>query len=81
MKKLGILIFVAALVTGMVVTNMFSFGKVSAGLLDINLKFGAVRGSGNVATDHRGASGFHGVDVSGVLRKADRSDAGGAFAV
>ena len=65
MKKLGILIFVAALVTGMVVTNMFPFGKVSAGLLDINIKFGSVSGSGNIATDHGPFGGvYSGIPLS-----------------
>lgn len=68
MKKFGILVFIAALVIGLVVTNLFSFGKMSGGLMSLNfpLKFGAVRGSGNIATDHRDVSGFHGVNVGGV---------------
>ncbi|MEP6789647.1 MAG: head GIN domain-containing protein [Acidobacteriota bacterium] len=68
MKKIGIAIFVAALVVGLVVTNLFSFGSTSGRFFNFSMNFGGVRGSGNVATDKRGVSGFKSVDVGGVFQ-------------
>src|SRR5258708_38814934 len=62
MKKIGIMIFVVALVLGLVVSNMFSFGRASGSFFNFSLGFGGVHGSGNVATDKRGVSGFRGVE-------------------
>jgi hypothetical protein len=68
MKKIGIMIFVVALVVGLVVTNMFSFGRVTGSFFNFSLGFGGVHGSGNVATDKRSVSGFRGVEVGGVFQ-------------
>ncbi len=67
MKKVGIIIFAVALVIGMVVTNMFSFGRVSDRVFNFSLNFGGVRGSGNVITDKRDLSGFRAVEVGGTF--------------
>lgn len=71
MKKIGIIIFIAALVVGVVVANVFSFGSVSAesfkpSFLNFSFKRG-VKGSGNVATETRDISDFKAIDVSGVF--------------
>ena len=68
MKKIGIMIFVVALVIGLVVSNMFSFGRASGKFFNFSLNFGGVHGSGNVATDKRDLSGFRAVDVGGVFQ-------------
>ena len=68
MKKIGIMIFAVALAVGLVVANMFSFGRASDGLFNFSLGFGGVHGSGNVATDKRALSGFRAVDVGGVFQ-------------
>ncbi len=68
MKKLGILIFVAALVIGLVVSNLFSFGRASGNFLNFSINFGGVKGSGNMSAEDRAVRGFHGVDVGGVYQ-------------
>ncbi|MEO6655826.1 MAG: head GIN domain-containing protein [Pyrinomonadaceae bacterium] len=68
MKKVGIMIFVAALVIGLVVANMFSFGRASGKLFNFSMNFGRVHGSGNVVSENRGLSGFNVVDVGGVFQ-------------
>jgi len=68
MKKLGILIFIFALILGVVVTNMFSFGQAAGSMFHFNFDWKGVKGSGNVITDRRNVSGFHGVDVGGVYQ-------------
>jgi len=68
MKKIGIMIFVVALVIGLVVSNLFSFGRTSVKVFNFSLGFGGVKGSGNVATDKRGVSGFKAVEVGGVFQ-------------
>ena len=64
MKKVGIIIFGAALVLGLIVTNMFSFGR----MFDFPVHFGAVEGSGNVVSDVREVGDFHGLDVGGIFK-------------
>ena len=68
MKKLGILIFIFALILGIVVTNMFSFGQAASSMFHFNFDWKGAKGSGNVITDRRDLSGFHGVDVGGVYQ-------------
>ncbi len=68
MKKIGILIFVAALVIGLVVSNMFSFGRATGNFFNFSLNFKGVKGSGNMSAEDRNVSGFHGIDVGGVYQ-------------
>lgn len=68
MKKLGILVFIFALVIGIVVTNLFSFGRVTGQMFSFNFGFRGVKGSGNVITEQRDVSGFNGIDVGGVYQ-------------
>lgn len=68
MKKIGILIFVAALVIGLVVSNMFSFGRATGNFFNFSLNFKGVTGSGNMSAEDRNVSGFHGIDVGGVYQ-------------
>jgi hypothetical protein len=68
MKKLGVIIFVVALAVGVVIANMFSFGRSAASLFNISLHIGGVHGSGNLGTDIRRVDGFEAVDVGGVFQ-------------
>ncbi|HNQ14330.1 MAG TPA: DUF2807 domain-containing protein, partial [Pyrinomonadaceae bacterium] len=64
MKKFGILIFIVALVVGIALANVFSFGKLSP-LVKFSFDFGRVRGSGNIVTQKRDLSGFSKIDAGG----------------
>jgi hypothetical protein len=66
MKKLGIIIFVATIVVGVVIANFFSFGN-SFIKSPISLSFGKVQGSGNHVTEKRTVSNFKKIEVSGVF--------------
>jgi hypothetical protein len=68
MKKIGLLIFAAALVIGVVVANTFSFGSPSKGLFSFSFNFRGVQGSGQTATDAREVRDFKGIDVGGVFK-------------
>lgn len=69
MKKLGILVFVVALIVGIVVSNVFSFGKIRQSFFNISMNWGGgVKGSGNSATEKRDISGFKGVETSGIFQ-------------
>lgn len=68
MKKIGFIIFALALAVGLVVTNMFSFGRISDQLFNVSFNFKGVKGSGNLASENRAVSDFHGIDVSGVFQ-------------
>ena len=68
MKKVGLIIFVAALVVGIVVSNVFSFGKSDYKFFNFSFNWGGVKGSGNSATEKRDVAGFRGVDASGVFQ-------------
>jgi hypothetical protein len=65
MKKIGIFIFAAALIFGVSLASLFSFGRIDQKFF--NISFGKkTKGSGNVATETREIREFKGVDVSGV---------------
>lgn len=66
MKKLGLIIFIAALSVGVVLANIFSFGKfVFKSPIDIS--FEKVRGSGNLVTEKREINDFSKIDAGGVF--------------
>ena len=66
MKKLGILIFITAIIIGVVFSNLFSFGRTSGKLFTFSVG-SSIHGSGTVASEARGVEGFSGVDVSNVF--------------
>lgn len=68
MKKAGVVIFVAALGIGLVVANVFSFGRVQTRMLKFSMDFGSVHGSGNLGTDKRAITGFKSVEAGGVFQ-------------
>lgn len=67
MKKVGFLIFVAALIIGLFAATMSSFGKVGGKFFNFSFNVGSVKGSGQTGTDIRQISNFKGIDVSGVF--------------
>jgi hypothetical protein len=68
MKKIGILIFITALAIGIVLSNVFSFGKITQKFFNVSIGWGGECGSGNVVTEKREVSGFTGVDVGGAFK-------------
>jgi len=67
MKKLGFTVFLVALILGVGVASFVSWGKAGARLFNVGFSIGGVHGSGNVTSETRDVSGFHGIDVSGVF--------------
>ncbi len=67
MKKLGIIIFIAALCLGVIVSSLFSLGGSSSRIFDFSFKFDGVHGSGEIASDVRDLKGFRSIDVGGVF--------------
>lgn len=65
MKKIGIIVFISALVIGAIFANSFSFGKFS--FINFSLA-GGIKGSGNLKTEKREVSDFKSVDVGGVFK-------------
>lgn len=68
MKKIGFLIFAAALVIGLVVANMFSFGHSSSKVFNFSFNMSGVKGSGVAVKESRSLSDFESVDVGGVFQ-------------
>jgi hypothetical protein len=67
MKKIGIIIFIVALIVGVTFANLFSWGKASAKIFNFSVNFGGVKGSGNVQTEKRGVADFRAIEVGGVF--------------
>lgn len=68
MKKLGLIIFAGALIVGLVVSNLFSFGRVKDRLFNFSFNIGKEKGSGNLASEAREVSAFHAIEVGGVFQ-------------
>lgn len=66
MKKIGIIIFITALVVGLIFANFFSFGRVKERFFNVSFDHG-VTGSGSVASEQRDLAGFTRVDVGGAF--------------
>lgn len=68
MKKIGIIVFVVAVLVGVIFANFMSFGKMqTAGLFNFSFKR-SVKGSGNVAVEKRDVKDFRSLDVSGIIQ-------------
>lgn len=67
MKKVGIIIFAAALIIGLVVSDIFSFGRFTDRLFHFSVDFSGEKGSGKMASEIRDIKGFKAVDVGGVF--------------
>ena len=67
MKKAGVIIFAAALVIGLVVSNIFSFGHFADRFLHFSIDFSGEKGSGRITSETRDLKGFKAIDVGGVF--------------
>lgn len=67
MKKIGFIIFASALIIGLVVSNLFSFGRVSSKFFNFSFNFKGEKGSGHMASEVRDLKGFRAIDVGGVF--------------
>jgi len=70
MRKVGLLVFAAALIVGLIVSNLFSLGKVSGKFSDLsgfNFNFRGTKGSGHNRSEFRDVRDFKSVDVGGVF--------------
>ena len=65
MKKIGLIVFILALLLGVALAGITSFGKVSDKIFSFHVNWGGEKGSGNVKTEKREVAGFKSVDVSG----------------
>jgi len=68
MKKIGLIIFGIALVLGVVLANVFSFGRLSTHIFNCSANLSGTKGSGNVTRESRDVTGFNSVDVSSVFQ-------------
>ena len=68
MKKVGFVIFVGALVAGVILANLSGFGRLGSTPFNVSFNFGKVSGSGNVVTQTRDVRDFSSIDVSGVFK-------------
>lgn len=68
MKKWGFLVFATALILGVIVSSLFSFGRISGKFTNFSLKSGSVKGSGQTAAEARDLHGFTKIDASGVFQ-------------
>lgn len=66
MKKVGFIIFIAAIVLGVVLANVASFGRVSGSFINFSFDRG-IKGSGVTARETREVSEFKSVDVSSIF--------------
>lgn len=67
MKKIGLIVFVAALIVGVVVSNFVSWGKASGEAFNFSFKVGREKGSGRMAAEARDVRDFRSIDVSSVF--------------
>lgn len=67
MKKIGLIVFVFAILIGVVFANFFSWGKASGEIFNFSVNFGAEKGSGTMAVENRELADFESVEVGGVF--------------
>ena len=67
MKKIGILLFLAALIIGVAISGAFSFGPSPKDIFDLGSLFKGEVGSGRIETSKRDVADFEKLDVSGVF--------------
>ena len=68
MKKIGFIVFAVAVVVGVTVASLFSWGKATESIVNFKVNFGAEKGSGNVASERREVAEFSKIDVSHVFQ-------------
>jgi hypothetical protein len=67
MKKIGLIVFIAALIVGVVVSNFFAWGKATGEVFNFSFKVGREKGSGHMAAEVRDLRDFKSIDVSSVF--------------
>ena len=67
MKKIGLIVFILALIVGVVVANFFSWGKATGEVFDFSFKVGREKGSGRMVAEVRDLRDFTSIDVSSVF--------------
>ncbi len=67
MKKIGFIVFLFALIGGLVAANSTSFGKIGGNFFNFSLKVGSEKGSGRMASEVRQLTDFHAIDVGGTF--------------
>ncbi len=67
MKKIGIVVFVSALLLSVFVSSFFSFGRLCEKMFSFSFSSGT-KGSGKLASETRDVGRFSGVDVGGVFQ-------------
>jgi hypothetical protein len=68
MKKIGFIVFAVAIVLGVTVASLFSWGKATESIVNFKVNFGSEKGSGNVASERREVGEFSKLDVSHVFQ-------------
>jgi hypothetical protein len=66
MKKFGFIIFILALITGVIVANLITSDRATANVFNFPVGSG-ISGSGNVETENRRVDDFRGIDVGGAF--------------
>lgn len=67
MKKIGVLLFLSALIIGVAISGAFSFGPGPKDIFDLGSLFRGEVGSGHIETSKRDVADFDKLDVSGVF--------------
>ena len=67
MKKIGLIVFAAAIILGVVIANFISFGKTADEVFNNVTVSSDVPGSGNTVSEKRDLNDFSGIDVSGAF--------------
>ena len=67
MKKIGLIVFILALIVGVVVANFVSWGKAAGEVFDFSFKVGREKGSGRMVAEVRDLRDFTSIDVSSVF--------------
>jgi hypothetical protein len=67
MKKIGLIVFAAAIIIGVAFSSLFSFGRVTKQVFNVSFS-NNIEGSGKTATETRGLSDFSSVEVGGVFQ-------------
>ena len=66
MKKIGITVFIVAVIIGVTISGISKFGRAAGKIFSFNWG-GGEKGSGNIKTENREVSGFKKLDVSGAF--------------
>jgi hypothetical protein len=68
MKKIGFLVFIAALAIGLIFANMNTIKRLSIEGFDLSFDIGGRTGSGNVAVEQRNVEPFRSISSSGIFK-------------